>query len=395
MRPAAIATRAVHAGGGIDPATGAHATPIVHTSTFGYGSFARGERLFAGDEEGFVYARVGNPTSMAFESAVADLEGGEAGLAFASGMAAISALCMTVLAPGDEVAYLGPLYGGSEGLFYDVLQRFGVRVRRLHDDDLANGLEPATKLVYLETPTNPTLQIHDLRAAADAAHAVGAWCVADSTFATPMLTRPLAFGVDVVVHSATKYLSGHGDVLGGVLVGPVDLLGEVRMEGLRHFGGTLGAFEASLLLRGVKTLPIRMERHCSNARVVADMLRAHEAVRVVHWPGFEDHPGHTLARAQMADFGGMVSLELRGGKPAAAAFLDALTLFTQAVSLGDVESLATHPASTTHQLLDPDLREAEGVGDGLVRLSVGLEDPADLTSDLAHALGMARDAVHG
>ena len=241
-------------------------------------------------------------------------------------------------------------------------------------------------MVYLETPTNPTLRLHDLQAAADAAHAVGALCVADSTFSTPMLTRPREHGVDVVVHSATKYLGGHGDALGGVLAGDRELMDEVRMEGLRHLGGALGPQEAFLLLRGVKTLPIRIERHCANAARVAHALRAHPAVETVYWPGFDDHPEHALARRQMDDFGGMVSLELVGGRDAAGRFLDALTLFTQAVSLGDVESLATHPATTTHQLLDPELREREGVTDGLVRLSVGIEDADDLVEDLERAL---------
>jgi methionine-gamma-lyase len=381
-----IGTRAVHAGGGLDPATGAHATPIVQTSTFGYGSFARGERLFTGEEEGYLYSRVGNPTVAALEAAVADLEGAEAAVAFSSGMAAISALMLTVLTPGDRVAYLGPLYGGSEGLFYDVLQRFGVQIDALSDDHLAAGLHEDTRVVYLETPTNPTLRLHDLRAAAAAARSVGALCVADNTFATPILTRPREHGVDVVVHSATKYLGGHGDALGGVLAGPRELMDEVRMEGLRHLGGALGPQEAFLLLRGVKTLPLRIERHVANAARVARALREHAGVATVHWPGFEDHPEHDLARRQMDGFGGMVSLELPGGRAAAGRFLDRLTLFTQAVSLGDVESLATHPASTTHQLLDPELRAREGVSDGLVRLSVGVEDPDDLVEDVRHAL---------
>jgi methionine-gamma-lyase len=381
-----LGTRAVHAGGGLDPTTGAHATPIVQTSTFGYGSFARGERLFQGEEHGYLYSRVANPTVAAFETALADLEGTEAAVAFGSGMAAISALLMTVLSPGDRVAYLGPLYGGSEGLLYDVLRRFGVQVDALSDEHLAAGLHEDTRIVYLETPTNPTLRLHDLRAAAEAAHAAGALCVADSTFATPMLTRPREHGVDVVVHSATKYLGGHGDALGGVLAGDRELMDEVRMEGLRHFGGALGPQEAFLLLRGLKTLPVRIERHCANAARVAHALRAHPGVATVHWPGFDDHPEHALARRQMDGFGGMVSLELVGGRDAAGRFLDALTLFTQAVSLGDVESLATHPATTTHQLLDPELREREGVTEGLVRLSIGIEDADDLMADLEAAL---------
>ena len=382
-----IDTRAVHAGRSPDPDSGAHATPIFQTSSFAYGSFARGARLFGGDEEGFVYSRIANPTVEAFESIMADLEGGEAALGFGSGMGAIAAYALTVLTPGDEIAYLGPLYGGTAGLFLDVMTRYGVTVREVSDEDLAAGLSEATRVVYLETPTNPTLRLHDLRAAADAAHAVGAHCVVDNTFSTPVLTRPIEHGVDAILHSATKYLGGHGDAIGGVLVGSAELIDEVRAEGLRHIGAAMAPMNAFLLLRGVKTLPLRMARHCANAAAVAHALRGHPAVATVHWPGFEDHPHHDLARRQMGDFGGMVSLDLAGGRDAAERFLDRLELFTQAVSLGDVESLASHPASTTHQLLDPDLRARQGVTEGLVRLSIGIEDPEDLGEDLGRALG--------
>jgi methionine-gamma-lyase len=378
-------TRAVHSGQRPDPQTGAHATPIYQTSTFAYGSFARGRRLFAGEEEGFLYSRIGNPTVRAFEEKLADLEGAEDALAFSSGMAAISAVALSLLEPGDELVFLGPLYGGSEGLFLDVLPKFGVGVRD-GSDGLEEALGPKTRMVYVETPCNPTLKIHDLARIAGLASARGILSVADNTFATPYLTRPLELGIDLVLHSATKYLGGHGDVIGGVLAGRAELLAEVRGEGLRHLGGSLGPAEAFLLLRGVKTLALRMEAHCEGAARLAEALNGHPQVERLHYPGLPSHPGHEVAARQMTRFGGMLALELKGGEAAAARFLDGLTLFTQAVSLGDVESLATHPASTTHQLLPEQVLQRQGVTDGLVRLSVGIEDPADLLADLEEAL---------
>lgn len=382
-------TRAVHSGQRPDPETGAHSTPIYQTSTFAYGSFARGRRLFAGEEDGFLYSRVGNPTTRAFEEKLADLEGSEDALAFSSGMAAISALALTLLKPGDEVVFAGPLYGGSEGLFYDVLGKFGVSVKDASSGNLEAAVSSATRLIYVETPSNPTLKIHDLQKIARLAAARGIVSVADNTFATPYLTRPLELGIDLVLHSATKYLGGHGDAIGGVLAGPADLLGEIRSEGLRHLGGSLGPAEAYLLLRGTKTLALRMEAHCDGAQWLAGHLAGHPLVTRVHYPGLAAHPGHEVAAKQMKRFGGMLALELHGGQGAAEAFLDSLTLFTQAVSLGDVESLATHPATTTHQLLPVALRLEQGIGEGLVRLSVGIEDPEDLLADLLQALERA------
>ncbi len=388
-----LRTRAVHAGHHPDPQTGAHVVPIYSTSTFAYGSFARGERLFAGEEPGYIYGRIGNPTVRAFEEKLAALEGAQEAVAFASGMAAISALCNTLLAPGDEIVYLAPLYGGTEGYFLETLTRFGVRVRDAGSvENLPNIVSAATKLIYFETPTNPTLRIYDLAAVAQIARARGVLTVVDNTFATPYLTRPLEHGIDLVLHSATKYIGGHGDCLAGVLAGPKELIEAVRAEGLRHIGATLGAFEGYLMLRGLKTLPLRMEAHCEGAAKVAEYLSAHPAVRRVHYPGLSAHPGHEVAKRQMQGFGGLVSIEL-ASKQAAAIFLDGLKLFTQAVSLGDVESLATHPASTTHQLLPPEIRELHGVADTLVRLSVGIEDPQDLIADLAQALNQVTPAA--
>ena len=387
-------TRAVHAGHGVDPATGAHITPIFQTSTFSYGSFDRGARIFAGEEPGYIYSRIGNPTVRALEQKLANLESGEDAVAFSSGMAATSAFVFTLLKPGDQVVYLGPLYGGTEGLFLDVLTRFGVQVHEAMDiTELERKITASTKLVYMETPTNPTLKITSLKAVAALAHAVGALAVADNTFSTPYLTRPLEHGFDAVIHSMTKYLGGHGDALGGALIASSEICNAVRMEGLRHLGGCLGPQEAYLFLRGVKTLALRMEAHCDGAERIAQHARMLPGVLRGYYPGLPDHPNFEVAAQQMHRFGGMVSLELEGGLAAARTFLDSLTLFTQAVSLGDVESLACHPASTTHQLLSPDLRAREGVTDGLVRLSVGIEDPDDLIADVTQALERAMREV--
>lgn len=377
----------MHAGHGLEPSTGAHAVPIFQTSTFGYGDADRGERLFSGQERGYFYSRLGNPTVRAFEEKLASLEGTQDAVAFASGMGAVSALALTVLKPGDEVAFIGPLYGGTEGFFRHILDKFGVTVWEADDlDDLAARLTPNVRMVYVETPTNPTLRITDLKRAADLAHSVGALAVADNTFASPALTRPAEHGIDVVLHSATKYLGGHGDAIGGILAGNADLMGELRVTGLRHVGASLGPQEAYLFLRGMKTLPLRMDAHCAGAQMIAEHFRAHPAIRAVYYPGLPEHAGHNVAARQMRAFGGMVSFDLHGGYDAAKAFLNGLGLFVQAVSLGDVESLSCHPASTTHQLLGADTLARQGVTPGLARLSVGIEDPLDLIEDIERAL---------
>jgi methionine-gamma-lyase len=379
-------TRAVHAGQHPDADSGALITPVYRTSTFAYGSSERGRRLFAGEDDGFIYSRIGNPTVRAFETKLANLEGGEDAIAFASGMAALSALAFTVLSPGDEVIYFGPIYGGSEGLFVDVLTRFGVRVRDAAVAGLESTISKATRLIFVETPANPTLAVLDLKEIAALARASGALSVVDNTFATPYLTRPIEHGIDVVMHSATKYIGGHGEALGGALVGRAELMGSVRGEGLRHLGGCMAADEAAYFLRGLKTLPVRMDAHCAGAAAVAHALQVHPAVKRVRYPGLPEHPGHAAADRQMDGFGGMVSLDIEGGQAEAGRFLDGLDLFVQAVSLGDVDSLACHPASTTHQLIAPDVRARHGIGEGLVRLSVGLEDPEDLIEDLFRSL---------
>lgn len=383
-----LRTRAVHAGQHPDPGTGAIATPISQTTAFGYGTLEQGAALFAGEAPGYRYSRFANPTVAALEAKMADLEGAQAAVAFSSGTAATSSVLLGLLNPGDEIAFLGPLYGGTEGLFRALGERFGIRVVDATQQGLAASLTPATRMVWVETLTNPSLRLHDLAEVAAIAKARGVLTVADNTFCTPCLARPLEHGIDLAMHSMTKYLGGHGDATGGIVAGSAALIVSVRKTGLGHVGGNLSPQEAFLFLRGIKTLPLRMAAHCEGAAVVAHFLAGHPAVRVVHYPGLASHPQHALARRLLqGGFGGMVAFELvRNERAAAAAVLNRLALFTQAVSLGDVDSLACHPASTTHSFVTAAVRAQNGVSEGLIRLSVGIEHPGDLVADLEQAL---------
>lgn len=383
-----LRTRAVHAGQKPDPVSGAIATPINQTSAFAYGTLDNGAAIFAGEADGYRYSRFANPTVKSLEDKVADLEGAEAAVAFSSGTAAVSSTVLALLAPGDEIVFLGPLYGGTESLFNAFGTRFGIRVVDAAERGLEASLSPATRLIWVETLTNPTLHLHDLATVAALARSRGITTVADNTFCSPCLTRPLEHGIDLVMHSMTKYLGGHGDSTGGVLAGAKRLIAPVRATGLGHVGGNLAPHEAFLLLRGMKTLPLRMAAHCEGAAEVAAFLAMHPAVVATHYPGLPSHPQYTLARRQMeGGYGGIVSFELaQGSRRAAAALLDNLKLFTQAVSLGDVDSLACHPASTTHSFISPEARARSGIGEGLIRLSVGIEHPQDLIADLREAL---------
>ena len=383
-----LRTRAVHAGQHPDPGTGAIATPISQTTAFGYGTLEQGAALFAGEAPGYRYSRFANPTVAALEAMMADLEGAQAAVAFSSGTAATSSVLLGLLNPGDEIAFLGPLYGGTEGLFRALGERFGIRVVDATQQGLAASLTPATRMVWVETLTNPSLRLHDLAEVAAIAKARGVLTVADNTFCTPCLVRPLAYGIDLAMHSMTKYLGGHGDATGGIVAGSAALIASVRKTGLGHVGGNLSPQEAFLFLRGIKTLPLRMAAHCEGAAAVAHFLAGHPAVRVVHYPGLASHPQHVLAqRLLQGGFGGVVAFELvRNERAAAAAVLNRLELFTQAVSLGDVDSLACHPASTTHSFVSAAVRTQNGISEGLIRLSVGIEHPDDLIADLEHAL---------
>lgn len=378
--PRGFSTRAIHAGQDADPATGATVVPIYATSTY--------TQEAVGKHKGFEYSRSGNPTRSALETCLAALEGGERGLAFASGLAATTAV-LSSLRPGDEVAAAADLYGGTFRLLERVFKPWGL-VPRYTDDPTPEGFSqiigPTTKLVWIETPTNPLLQVLDISAIAELAHRQGAKLAVDNTFASPYLQRPLELGADLVVHSTTKYLGGHSDVIGGAVIGPREWLEPIAFY-QNAAGGVPGPFDAWLVLRGIKTLAVRMERHCANARELAFWLRQHPRVERVFYPGFADHPNHDVAARQMRDFGGMISLRLKGGTNAAHSLMTGTKLFSLAESLGGVESLISHPASMTHASIPLELRAARGVDDGLVRLSVGIEDVEDLRQDLAAALG--------
>jgi cystathionine gamma-lyase len=374
-----FATLAIHAGQEADPATGATVVPIYATSTY--------TQQGLGQHKGYEYSRSGNPTRTALETCLAALEGGERGLAFASGLAATTAVLST-LKPGDEVAAAADLYGGTYRLLERVFKPWGLVARYTEDPSpagFARIITPATRLVWIETPTNPLLQILDIAAIAELAHRVKAPLAVDNTFASPFLQQPLALGADLVVHSTTKYLGGHSDVVGGAVIGRKELLGPIAFY-QNAAGGVPGPFDAWLTLRGLKTLGVRMERHCANAGRLAPWLAEQPQVRRVYYPGLLNHPGHDLARRQMRDFGGMISVSLKGGRDAAARFLTRTRLFSLAESLGGVESLISHPATMTHASIPADIRQARGIDDGLVRLSVGIEDGDDLQVDLRQAL---------
>lgn len=385
-------TKAIHAGNEKDSRFGALSTPIYQTSTFTFDSCEQGGRRFAGAEKGYIYTRLGNPTVAVLENKVAALEGGETCLATASGMGAISSCLWTIAGAGKHIIADGTLYGCTFALLNHGLSRYGVEVDFIDTSDLdalRSHLKENTVAVYLETPANPTLKITDVAAVAELAHAYSPAIkvVCDNTFASPALQNPLKLGADVVVHSATKYLNGHGDVVAGFVVGKADFIQQVRMFGLKDMtGAVMDPFAAWLLLRGLKTLELRMSRHCENARKIAAFLNAHPAVEKVNYPGLESHRGHDIAARQMKDFGGMLSFEVRGGKEAGMALVNGLRLITVAVSLGDAESLIEHPASMTHSTYAEDELRAAGIAPGLIRLSAGLENAEDLIADLEQAM---------
>ena len=387
-----LGTKAIHAGNVKDAQYGALTTPIYQTSTFVFDSCEQGGRRFAGQEGGYIYTRLGNPTVSVLENKVAALEGGEACVAAASGMGAISSALWTIAGAGKHIVADGTLYGCTFALLNHGMSRYGVEVSFVDTSDLAAvkaALKENTCAVYLETPANPNLKIADIAAVAEAAHSYNPAIkvVCDNTFASPALQNPLALGADVVVHSATKYLNGHGDVIAGFVVGKADFIGEVRMFGLKDMtGAVMDPFAAYLILRGLKTLEIRMERHCANAKAIAEFLDQHPAVEKVYYPGLKNHVGHDIAARQMKDFGGMLSFEVKGGRAAGTKLVNALHLITVAVSLGDAETLIEHPASMTHSTYTEEELAASGIPGGLIRLSAGLENAEDIIADLEQAL---------
>jgi cystathionine gamma-lyase len=379
-------TRAIHAGQSPDPTTGAVMTPVYFTSTYAQEG--------PGEHKGFEYSRTHNLTRFALEANLASLEEGRHGLAFASGLAATSTV-LQLLSAGDHVIAGDDLYGGSFRLFDKVYRRLGLSFSYV--DPVGGGaafaaaVQPNTRLVWLESPTNPLLKLCDIAAVAEVCKARGVLLAVDNTFMTPYHQRPLALGADIVCHSTTKYLNGHSDVIGGAVITRDDELHQ-RLAFLQNAVGAVPSpMDSFLVLRGLKTLHVRMDRHEQNARALAAWLAGHEQVERVIYPGLESHPQHALAVRQQRGFGGMISFDLRGGVEAACRFLRACRVFTLAESLGGVESLIEHPAIMTHASIPPDRRRALGIGDGLIRLSVGIEDLADLRADIERAFAAARD----
>jgi cystathionine beta-lyase/cystathionine gamma-synthase len=376
------ATKFIHAGAEPDPSTGAIMTPIYQTSTY--------VQTAPGDHKGYEYARSQNPTRAALESALAIIENGQYGLAFSSGVAATDAV-IKLLAPGDEVICANDMYGGTYRLFTKVFEKFGIRfiyVDTTNASNVEKAVTPHTKLVWLETPTNPLMNITDIAAVAAITKSKKILLAVDNTFASPYLQNPLDLGADIVMHSVTKYLGGHSDVIQGCLVINDKDLREKLYFIQKSCGAVPGPMDCFLVLRGIKTLHVRMKQHCENGKIIAHWLRNHPKVAKVYWPGFEDHAGYAVAKKQMRDFGGMISFELKNDSvEEARRVLSSTHLFSLAESLGGVESLINHPASMTHASIPREERIKNGLSDSLIRLSVGIEDADDLIEDLKQAIG--------
>ncbi|MEL0438548.1 methionine gamma-lyase [Phycobacter sp. K97] len=385
-----FATRAIHHA--YDPMQnqGALTPPLHLTSTFSFESAEAGGEMFAGEREGHIYSRISNPTCDLLEQRIASLEGAEAALAMSSGMGAITATLWTLLSPGDEVIVDETLYGCTFAFMRHGLGKWGVTITHVDMTDLDTlraAISDKTRVVYFETPANPNMRLVDIAAASAIAHDADATVVVDNTYATPYLTRPIELGADIVVHSATKYLGGHGDVVAGLVAGTAEQISEIRLVGMKDMtGAVMAPFNAMLILRGLKTLALRMERHCASAETVAEYLQAHPAVQQVHFPGLECFDQFDLAARQMDEPGAMIAFEVKGGMAGGIAFMNRLKMIQRAVSLGDAETLIQHPASMTHSTYTAEERALHGISDGLIRLSVGLEDVTDILQDLDQAL---------
>ena len=383
-----INSKLIHAGHRADP-TGAINVPIYQTSTFAFRDAQHGAALFAGEEDGYIYTRIGNPTIRALEESLAELENGCGGIATSSGMGAVSTLYVALLSAGAHMVSTASVYGPSRGLMENHFSRFGVESTYLDTSDLArvrDALRPETKLVYVETPSNPTMQLTDIAQVSALAHAHGCLVAVDNTFASPYLQKPLDLGADVVLHSVTKFINGHADVVGGILVAKDPSIYKLLRSVMVNFGCSMDPHQAFLVLRGLRTLGVRIERAQRNALEIARWLEAQPEVQTVRYVGLESHPQHELAKRQMRGFGSMISFELKGGMEAGRRLMNAVKVATLAVSLGGVETLIEHPASMTHAGISPEDRRAAGFSDGLVRYSVGIEDVEDLIADLRQAL---------
>lgn len=389
---AGLATKAIHAGTTKTKEFKSLGMPIYQTSTFYFDTCEEGGRCFAGEEAGYIYTRLGNPTTSLLEEKVAALEGADAAAATSSGMGAVSSCLWTIAGAGKHIVADKTLYGCTFALLNHGMTRYGVEVTFVDTSDLEQvkgALKENTCCVYLETPANPNLKITDIKAVADIAHKYNKdiMVVCDNTFATPLLQRPLELGADAIVHSATKYLNGHGDVIAGFVVGSADFIQNVKMFGIKDMtGSVIGPQEAFLILRGLKTLDVRVTRHCENAEKLVDYLLTESKVDKVYYPGLKDFPGHEVAARQMnGRFGGMVTIEVKGGKAAGMKLVDSLKMCTIAVSLGDAETLVEHPASMTHSTYGPEELAIAGISEGLVRISVGLENIEDIIADFKQA----------
>jgi methionine-gamma-lyase len=385
-----FATRAIHHGYDPQDEHGALTPPLHLTSTFSFETAEQGGEMFAGERPGFIYSRISNPTLDLLERRIANLEGGEAALANASGMGSITSVLWTFLESGDEVIVDKTLYGCTFAFMQHGLSKFGITITHVdmtNPENLIKVMNARTKIVYFETPANPNMRLVDIAAISLIAKAGGARVVVDNTYATPLLTRPIELGADIVVHSATKYLGGHGDLVAGLVVGNMEDVTRIRMEGMKDMTGSIMApFNAMLITRGLKTLELRMQRHCENAMVVARQLEAHPSVEKVWFPGLESFDQHDLAKRQMADFGGMIAFEVAGGMQGGIDTMNKLNMIQRAVSLGDAETLIQHPASMTHSTYTPEERAEHDISEGLIRLSIGLENVDDILADLMPAL---------
>lgn len=388
--PLGFATRAIHDGYDARSEQGALVPPVYMTSTFEFENAEQGAALFAGEEEGHFYSRISNPTLSLLEHRIASLEGAESALSTASGMGAITSTLWTLLKQGDEIIVDKTLYGCTFTYFQHGLTKFGVTVIYVdmrNPENILTAITNKTKVIYFETPANPNMRMVDIKAVTEIAKENNLLTVVDNTYATPYLTQPISLGADIVVHSATKYLGGHGDLVAGLVVGSAELIGRIRIEGLKDMtGAVMAPLTAFQIMRGIKTLEIRMDRHCKTAEIIAKELENHTAVEVVYYPGLTSFNQYDIACKQMTGFGGMIAFELKGGIAEGRKLMNKLTLIKRAVSLGDVDTLIQHPASMTHSTYSPEERAAHGISDGLVRLSVGLETPKDILTDLMAAL---------
>jgi len=384
-----IETKAIHAGRIDDKQFGSLATPLYQTSTFVFDSAKQGGDRFAGEAEGFIYTRLGNPTTRQLEQRVAAMECMDDAAATATGMAAVSAALLTNLQAGDHMISSKAVYGCSFALMSHQFKKFNIDVTFVdmtEPENIKAAIKENTKLVFLETPINPNLVVLDLEKICAIAKENKLLSIVDNTFLTPVLQQPAKFGADIVLHSATKYLNGHGDVVAGIVCGSFEMVNEIKMTTLKDIGATMSPHDAWLIMRGLKTLPIRMERHCSNAQTVAEFLEQHPMVADVYYPGLKSHSGYKFIGKQMKAAGGVIAFELNTDLAGGTAFIDQMQLFSIAVSLGDAESLIQHPASMTHSPYTPEERANAGISDSLIRISVGLESVEDIIADLSQAL---------